>query len=55
MEDSEYWFRKRMEDIPKPIPLGKSNLSEEDLKRGREEGNRLLKKYGIIKDDKPPV
>lgn len=35
----EYWFRKRMEDIPQPVVIGKANLTEDEIENGRK---RLL-------------
>lgn len=33
MKDSEYWFKKRMEDIPRPITIGEANLTTEQIKK----------------------
>lgn len=42
MNENDYWFKKRMEDIPKPITLGKASLTPEQLKKGEEDLKRLI-------------
>lgn len=31
----EYWFRKRMEEIPMPVDMGEAHLTEEHIEQGR--------------------
>ena len=35
MDDREYWFRKRMEDVPMPRVTGRVTLTEEKKENGR--------------------
>lgn len=51
MDDYEYWLKKRMEDIPEPITVGQSDLTEEEIEKGKSDLRRLMKKYGILKND----
>lgn len=38
------WFEKRMKDIPKPIVVGKADLTEEEIKKGEEDLQEFIKK-----------
>lgn len=42
MKDQEYWLKKRMEDIPKPITVGSFERTEEQAAKAREDLKRLI-------------
>lgn len=42
MDKNDYWLQKRMEDIPKPVTVGKANLTQDQLKQGEEELKKLI-------------
>lgn len=42
MNNREYWMKKRMEDIPKPIITGKANLTKEQIKKGEDDLIKLI-------------
>lgn len=48
MNNREYWMKKRMEDIPKPIKIGEVNLTKEQQKKAENDLMKLIlesKKY----------
>ena len=48
----EYWFRKRMEDIPQPVVIGKANLTEDEIENGRKRLLQLIEESKQIEKSK---
>lgn len=47
-KDSKYWFKKRMEQIPKPFLTGESvERTEEEKEKARKDLIKLMKESGV--------
>lgn len=51
MHDSEYWLKKRMEDIPVPRDIGEANMTEERIEQGRKTLLELIAKSKITEQN----
>lgn len=43
MDKNKEWFEKRMEDVPRPELVGRANLSDEQLNKGKDDLLELIK------------
>lgn len=42
MQKENDWLKKRMEDIPEPVVVGKANMTKEQLKKGKKDLESLI-------------